>query len=362
MQPLSDLGGRAELELPDGTVTLRASALPPPFVWHYSAQTEVRADQIDPLLTLQPRLWWPWWAGLGLGALALAGRWWQLRWQRLRESMTEASDYLPRNGRPPQGRVGGCRCLEVIGQGAMGVVYRAESADGTPCAIKVPFASALGSDAQRRALEREAELVWKLRHPALVRCQALSLGERPYLQLEWVEGATLEALPPEASSLAEWHRCRAWAQQILEVLVYLHGQGVVHRDLKPANVMIQPNGRVKVMDLGIAALLQPGTSADARAGTLDYMAPEQVVGAPSAPADDLYPLGVMLYERLCRKLPFSGEPTARMGQKLEHELPPLHEQAPELPLPVCLWVAHLARRRREDRPLDAAEALISLPS
>jgi non-specific serine/threonine protein kinase/serine/threonine-protein kinase len=220
--------------------------------------------------------------------------------------------------------VGQYRILEKIGEGGMGDVYRAERADGLfehSVAIKIVRTSLHAADAMRRFLA-ERQILASLQHPNIVTlldAGATSAGQ-PYIVMELIDGAPLNAccrekhLPLEARLRLFVHVCRA--------VQYAHQRGIVHRDLKPANILVTDEGVPKVLDFGIAKLLE--TSAE-HAATLtglfpgpltpNYASPEQLRGLPVTTACDVYSLGILLYEIAAGVRPYDTT-----GQTLDHVL------------------------------------------
>ena len=189
--------------------------------------------------------------------------------------------------------------LEPIGEGGMGVVWRARHLRlGHEVAVKL-LSDVLAADADAALrLEREARTLARLRHPGIVRVLDLGRdGDRAYIVMELVAGRPLsEALP-----LAE-ERAREIAAAVLDALAYAHGAGVVHRDVKPSNILLDAEGRVQITDFGLArghgvAGAEAAITTDGRvAGTPAYMAPEALAGAAPDPRMDVFSMGVVLYE------------------------------------------------------------------
>src|SRR5690606_5639043 len=145
----------------------------------------------------------------------------------------------------------------------------------------------------------------------------------PYLVLEFVEGRTFGRLIRELGRVPE-ALLRELALQVADALAAVHAAGIVHRDLKPSNILITPDHTVKVMDLGIAALLDDGerlTATGMFVGTLDYAAPEQLSGAPLTPVSDLYALGVVLHEAASGQRFFDAPSTRAVVARHLHERP-----------------------------------------
>jgi hypothetical protein len=206
------------------------------------------------------------------------------------------------------------RIVAALGKGGMGEVWRADDlALGRPVALKAVRADVAGSPEHLARLEREARLLAALNHPHVATLHGLEAdGSARFLVMELVSGQTLAArlargpLPvPEAIALAG---------QLADALATAHGHGILHRDLKPANLMLTPEGRLKVLDFGLAkAADAAGGAADAAAtgagvvlGTPAYMAPEQASGEPVDRRADVWAFGCVLFEMLAGRRAFPG--------------------------------------------------------
>jgi TolB-like protein/Flp pilus assembly protein TadD len=227
--------------------------------------------------------------------------------------------------------LGHYRVLEKIGEGGMGVVYRAhdERLD-RDVALKVLPAGTLGDDAARKRLRREALALGRLNHPHIEAVYDFdSEGAVDFLVMEHVPGPTLaDRLMSGALDEPEVLRL---GQQLAAALEEAHGLGVVHRDLKPANIKVTPKGQLKVLDFGLAALLRPAGDADATrlateaaaaGGTVPYMAPEQLRGQPPDARSDIFATGVVLYEMAAGRRPFQGRVTTELTDAILHAPPP----------------------------------------
>jgi serine/threonine protein kinase/formylglycine-generating enzyme required for sulfatase activity/dienelactone hydrolase len=270
------------------------------------------------------------------------------------------------NARPAPGtRLGRYRVLELLGTGGMGVVYRAhdEKLERT-VAIKVLAPGMLDGDEARRHFRREALALAKLNHPNIA--AVYDVGEQDgtdYIVMECVPGESLAARL-KAGPLAV-KDCTAIALQVAEALEQAHEQGVVHRDLKPANVMVTPKGVAKVLDFGLAKLLAPA-AADATVsfqesgrllGTPLYMSPEQVRGVTADARSDLWSLGVLYYEALAGRPPFSGENTPAVLRAITEKTPPrLRGLRAEVPAQAEEFVACALRKDPAKRTQSAGEA------
>ena len=234
-------------------------------------------------------------------------------------------------------QLGPYEILAPLGSGGMGEVYRARDPRlGRDVAIKVLPAS-LSSDADRlRRFEQEAKAAGLLNHPNITMVYDIGQhGGAPYVVQELLEGKTLRAelaagrLPPR--------RAIDYALEIAEGLAAAHDKGIVHRDLKPENLFVTKDGRVKILDFGLAkltrqetgtSLLSQGSTQDLGTepgvvmGTLGYMSPEQVRGQPADHRSDIFSFGSILYEMLSGRRPFKGDSAAETMSAILKEDPP----------------------------------------
>jgi serine/threonine protein kinase/tetratricopeptide (TPR) repeat protein len=205
------------------------------------------------------------------------------------------------------------RLIERLGAGGMGVVYLAHDLRlDRDVALKVLPAGKLATDVSRKRFHVEALALAKLNHPHIGTIHDFDTDAGiDFLVMEYIPGRTLSDLVGQGS-LSET-QVVGFAKQIVSALEEAHENGVVHRDLKPGNVVVRPNGQVKVLDFGLAKLFQPlretaiadelsGTMACA--GTVPYMAPEQLRGQATDPRTDLYAVGAVIYEMATGKRPF----------------------------------------------------------
>jgi serine/threonine-protein kinase len=195
--------------------------------------------------------------------------------------------------------------IGLLGRGGMGEVYRADDLKlGQPVALKfLPPDVERTSDRLDRFLT-EVRMSLRVTHPNV--CRVFDIGQieaRHYLSMEYVDGEDLASLLRRIGRLPE-DKAVEIARQLCAGLAAAHDEGVLHRDLKPANIMIDGRGRAKIADFGLAAAAGDIAGAEARAGTPQYMAPEQVAGATLSERTDLYALGLVLYELFTGKRAF----------------------------------------------------------
>ena len=226
--------------------------------------------------------------------------------------------------------------IDKLGEGGMGEVYRGRDTKlGRDVAIKILPEDMYQDPERRKRFEREARVIAALNHPNIVTIHSVEEAEgRLFLTMELVEGKTLrDAIPDKGVSLEVFFSV---AIPLVEAVSSAHGKGITHRDLKPANVMLSNEGRLKVLDFGLAKLLQDAKGVeDARTvgldththegqilGTVAYMSPEQVEGKPLDGRSDIFSLGVLFYEMLTGRRPFTGDSTASMISAILRDTPP----------------------------------------
>src|SRR5918998_3043917 len=201
------------------------------------------------------------------------------------------------------------RILRKLGSGGMANVYLAEDEDlGRQVAIKILNDRHAADDQFVERFRREAKNAAGLSHPNIV--QIYDRGEAEgtyYIAMEYLGGRTLKEAVADRQPLPI-REAIDYARQILAALRFAHRNGIVHRDIKPHNVLVDSEGRVKVTDFGIArAGGTQMTEAGSIIGTAQYLSPEQARGSPVDQRSDIYSLGVVLYELLTGKLPYTGE-------------------------------------------------------
>ena len=202
----------------------------------------------------------------------------------------------------------------VIGQGGMGAVYQAKDVKRqTICAIKEMSLSMVPGSERQQAIQNfkiEAKMLWGLNHPNLPAFTGFfSEGQRYYMVMEYVDGYTLEELLERNNGPFSERRVLGWARQLCDVLEYLHSQNppIIFRDMKPGNIMLTRNGRIKLIDFGIARFFRSSSSQDTQLlGTPGFAPPEQYGRAQTDERSDIYSLGITLFQLLTNTLSENG--------------------------------------------------------
>lgn len=258
----------------------------------------------------------------------------------------------------PGDKLGPFEIIARIGAGGMGEVYRARDTNlDRNVALKV-LPSALAHDSERLArFEREAKVLAALNHPNIAQIYGVEQGA---LVMELVEGLTLaERLSAGAIPATEAVEI---ATSLAEALETAHSKGVIHRDLKPANIKLPGDGRVKVLDFGLAKRLEHTSEADETLamggetgagqiiGTISYMSPEQAEGRNVGERSDIFSFGVVLYEMLCGARPFCGQTTvATLASILRDKPIPPSQLRPQIPVSLERIVLQCLAKKPQDR-------------
>ena len=256
----------------------------------------------------------------------------------------------------------------------MGEVYRARDPRlDRDVAIKILRASVLLDPDWRARFTHEAKAVSALSHPHIVTIHDIGTErDIAFMVMEFVQGQTLDRMIP-ASGVRVPEALRVGAQ-IADACARAHAAGIVHRDLKPANVMVQPDGRVKVLDFGIAKLLGVGAGVDAGMtsaatgtspgvvlGTAAYMSPEQAEGRAVDARSDIFSLGAMLYEMVTGQRPFAGDsPVTVMAAVVQQEPRPIGDVRPGVPTEFVRLVTRCLRKDPARRVQSMADLKVAL--
>jgi serine/threonine-protein kinase len=234
--------------------------------------------------------------------------------------------------------VGNYRIVAKLGEGAMGTVYRAvDQMVDRNVAIKVLRPEiAQNADTVER-FRREAMALARLNHRSTAQLYAFFReGEEFFMAMEFVSGETLEGRIAREGRLA-WATALQILAPVLEGVGHAHSLGILHRDLKPANIMLAEDGRVKVMDFGIATMQNTSRlTREARlVGTLEYLAPERASGKQPDARSDIYSLGIVFYEMLTGRLPFAADTDFDLICANLNDRPPQpRELGVDLPAPI----------------------------
>jgi Tol biopolymer transport system component len=274
-------------------------------------------------------------------------------------------------------RLGNYQVIALLGAGGMGEVYRAsDSKLGRVVALKVLPSGLHMEDEQRMArFQREAQILAALNHPNIATIHGLEdSGPTHALVMELVEGPTLADRIAEGPLPLE--EALSIAAQIAEALEYAHERGIIHRDLKPANVKITPDGKVKVLDFGLAKALEDSpetvnistsptltmgaTRAGIILGTAAYMPPEQAKGKSVDRRGDVWAFGVVLFEMLTGKQLYTGETASEVLAAVIMNEPDVNSLPSNTPAPIRLLIRRCITRDPRQRLRDIGEARISI--
>ncbi len=264
----------------------------------------------------------------------------------------------------PGTRLGSYEVVALLGQGGMGDVYRAtDTRLGRDVALKVLPADTTASPERVERFRREAKALAALDHPGIVTVYSVEEADGVhFLTMQLVDGQPFDRLiPGSGMPLAQ---IVAVGTALAEALTAAHDKGIVHRDLKPANVMVTRDGRVKVLDFGLAKMAAAAAGEGLVAelptemhtregvvmGTAPYMSPEQVQGSALDQRSDLFSLGVMLYEMATGRRPFQGQSSAELVSAILRDTPPaVSELRPELPADLVRIVRRCLEKDRHQR-------------
>ncbi len=244
-----------------------------------------------------------------------------------------------------------------VGEGGMGSVYRAfDLVSSKTVAIKILKKELAESRHARKRFSREALAAGRLNHPNIVRVYKYVDDTKPYIVMEFVDGVSFRRyLRRDKPAISE---ILSMVTQLCGALEHAHINNVVHRDLKPDNLTVDRNGRIKILDFGLARMKIPEISNLTRAGsalgTCSYMAPEQASGMPADERSDLYSLGVILYEAVCGKTPFRADEPASVLYMHVHEDPRRpRDHNPDIPPIIEDLILRLLEKDPKKRPASA---------
>ena len=253
------------------------------------------------------------------------------------------------------------KILEKLGEGGMGIVYRAEDTRlHRTVALKFLPHRLESHEPERARLLQEAQATSALNHPNVCTVYDIgSEGEQQFIVMEFIEGKTLREVVP----VKKMQDAIAYAIQIAEALQEAHAHGIVHRDIKSENIMVNSKNQIKVMDFGLAKLKGSLklTKTSSTVGTLAYMAPEQIQGGDVDARSDIFSFGIVLYEMLTGRLPFRGEHDAAMMYSIVNDEPePLQRYLPEISSDLVHVINRALDKDPEDRYQSAHDMVIDL--
>ena len=260
-------------------------------------------------------------------------------------------------------RLGKYELHQLLGEGAMGIVWKAyDTVLRRYVALKLLSASFRKTKDMHERFLREARAAGALQHANIVTVYDLGESEgQLYIAMELVEGRDLSDMIALRDPLA-LERKLDITIELLTGLHFAHQRGVIHRDVKPSNVRVMPDGRVKIMDFGIARLQKAdATGSGAIVGTPTYMAPEQITNGAITPATDVFSVGCMLYELLCYQRPFEAESVhGVLYQVLTTEPRPLRTVAPSIPAALERVVAKAMNKVPHERYESAGQMMATV--
>lgn len=266
---------------------------------------------------------------------------------------------------------------EVLGRGGMGVVYRArDSRLGRPVALKVLRPELIRDEDRRRRFVQEARAASAVNHPAIAQIYEIEdSGDTTFIAMEYVDGSTLRQMV--ARRELDLVSAVEVAIQVGEALARAHEAGIVHRDIKSDNVMVTRDGHPKILDFGLAKLLDAGgdegdpgmsrldtvtrTQAGMILGTVAYMSPEQARGLPTDRRSDIFSFGVLLYEMAAGKVPFQGASALDTLHAIAFEQTrPISTLRADLPYSLQRVTDRCLQKKPEDRYQDLRDAVADL--
>ncbi|MGZ3608990.1 MAG: protein kinase domain-containing protein [Ktedonobacteraceae bacterium] len=257
-------------------------------------------------------------------------------------------------------RLGNYHLIELLGEGGFAEVYLGEHIHlGTKAAIKVLRTQLTVEDVN--TFRNEARTIAQLEHPHIIRVLEFGVEERtPFLVMSYANNGTMRRLHPKGSQVP-LQAVVSYVKQVADALQYAHDEKVIHRDVKPENMLVGKRREILLSDFGIAVMAQSSRYQNAQdmAGTIAYMAPEQIQGKPQ-PASDQYSLGIVIYEWLTGTRPFHGSLTEIVTQHISAPPKPLREFLPNLSTGVEEVVMKALTKDPKERFVnvkDMAEAL-----
>lgn len=262
-------------------------------------------------------------------------------------------------------KIGGYKPIQKIGEGAMGEIWLCEDPSlARKVVVKQMQVSLVGYEDLVQRFQREAVLLAHLNHPNIVHAYSVwqERNGRLSLAMEYIQGKNLREILDVCPRPPVWVTAFI-LHEILQALVCAHRHQIIHRDLKPSNMMVEKNGRVRLLDFGIARNAGAGqemTLPGSVLGTAAYMSPEQISAQPVTPQSDLFSLGIIACEMLMGKHPFRGDSMEQTSQFiLNLHIQPKHF-TPEVPKAFAKWVCKMIEKKPQNRFADAQAAADAL--
>src|SRR2546425_4691341 len=253
------------------------------------------------------------------------------------------------------------KILEKLGEGGMGVVYKAHDTKlDRDVALKFLPHHLVANEAEQARFLQEARAASALNHPNVCTIYDIKeVNEQQFIVMEYVDGTTIKQKVP----IQKLQDALTYALQIGEALHEAHSKRIVHRDIKCENIMVNSKNQIKVMDFGLAKLKgsMKLTRTSSTVGTLAYMAPEQIQGGEVDARSDLFSFGVVMFEMLTGKLPFRGDHEAALMYSIVHEGPePLGKYRKDVPPVLTRIVSRLLEKNAEQRYQTTGDLLAEL--
>jgi serine/threonine protein kinase/tetratricopeptide (TPR) repeat protein len=255
------------------------------------------------------------------------------------------------------------RIIRHLGTGGMGEVYQAlDTTLNRQVALKFLKSDIAADPELRRLFEEEARTLAAINHPNIAVIHEVGLyRNRPFFVMEYIEGETLADIIKEAPM--PFDRIINTTEQICGGLEAMHRAEMTHGDIKPSNILIDSNGRVRILDFGLARTTADRDKLSKLMGTIAYISPEQVTGGAATPGSDLFSLGGVLYQMVSGRKPFSGVYDAAVQYSIvNHDPEPVENLRPETPPAVSMVIQKLLKKNPEERIQGAATVIDELKS